>query len=161
MNPDLIKRQKHSSRPRPKKFDEGKHRKIIDKLHNRMLGSELEKACDEIALDILTNYEGFEWVEKGPDFRGTPFDFFGLKNGAPYIIELKASLKSFNAPGETQKWRMQELLKRIEYLNIALLQLKLNKAEYRIFYDEEMEILFKGTKAPLDPIERWIRERFG
>ena len=155
------KRKRRSSRPRPKKFDESKHRKIIDKLHDRMLGSELEKACDEIALDILTNYEGFEWVEKGPDFRGTPFDFFGLKNGAPYIIELKASLKSFNAPGETQKWRMQELLKRIEYLNIALLQLKLSKAEYRIFYDEEMEILFKGTKAPLDPIEEWIRERLG
>ena len=155
------KREKSSSSPRSRNFDARKHSKIIDQLHVRMLGGEFEKACEEIALDILTNYEGFEGIEKGLDFRGTPFDFFGLKNGAPYIIELKASLKSFNAPGETQKWRMQELLKRIEYLNIALLQLKLNKAEYRIFYDEEMEILFKGTKAPLDPIERWIRERFG
>jgi len=126
-----------------------------------MPGKELEAHCNSIAKDILINYEGFEWIEKGPEFRGTPFDFFGLKNGAPYIIELKASLKTFNAPGETQKWRMQELLHRIEYLNIALLQLKLRQAQYRIFYDEDMDILFNGTKAPLEPIEAWIRERLG
>ena len=74
---------------------------------------------------------------------------------------MKASLKSFNAPGETQKWRMRELLRRIEYLNIALVQLKLRKAQYRIFYDQDMEILFNGNKAPLEPIEAWIRERLG
>ena len=57
--------------------------------------------------------------------------------------------------------RMQKLLRSIEYLNIALLQLKLRKAQYRIFYDEDMDILFSGTKAPLEPIEAWIRERLG
>jgi hypothetical protein len=148
-------------RPRPKNFDDTQYRKIIDQLDERMPGKELEAHCNSIAKDILINYEGFEWIEKGPEFRGTPFDFFGLKNGAPYIIELKASLKTFNAPGETQKWRMQELLHRIEYLNIALLQLKLRQAQYRIFYDEDMDILFNGTKAPLEPIEAWIRERLG
>jgi len=56
---------------------------------------------------------------------------------------------------------MRELLRRIDYLNIALLQLKLNKGQYRIFYDKEMEILFNGTKAPFEPIEAWIRERLG
>jgi hypothetical protein len=126
-----------------------------------MLGKELEAHCTSIAEDILIKYEGFEWIEKGPEHRGTPFDFFGLKNGAPYIIELKASLKSFNTPGETQKWRMRELLHRIEYLNIALIQLKLNKAQYRIFYDEDMEILFYDAKSPFEPIEAWIRERLG
>lgn len=150
-----------SKRPRPKRFDDYKYRAIIDQLHERMPGKELEGHCTIIVEDILINYEGFEWIEKGPEFRGTPFDFFGLKNGAPYIIEMKASLKSFNAPGETQKWRMRELLRRIEYLNIALVQLKLRKAQYRIFYDQDMEILFNGNKAPLEPIEAWIRERLG
>jgi hypothetical protein len=56
---------------------------------------------------------------------------------------------------------VQELLRRIEYLNVVLLQLKLRKAHYRIFYDEDMDILFNGTKAPLEPIEAWIRERLG
>ena len=56
---------------------------------------------------------------------------------------------------------MQELLHRIEYLNIALLQLKLRKAQYRMFYDADMDILFNGTKAPLEPTEAWIRERLG
>ena len=42
--------------------------------------------------------------------KGTPFDFFGFKNGEPYIIELKCSLKYFYTPRETQKKRMQELL---------------------------------------------------
>ena len=150
-----------SKRPKPKKFHDAQYQKIIDQLHERMPGKDLQAHCTSIAEDILINYEGFEWIEKGPEFRGTPFDFFGLKNGAPYIIELKASLKSFNAPGETQKWRMWELLRRIEYLNIALIQLQLNKAQYRIFYDDDMEILFNGTKAPFEPIEAWIRERLG
>jgi len=150
-----------SKRPKPKKFDDSKYRAIIDQLDERMLGKELEAHCISIAEDILINYEGFEWIEKRPEYRGTPFDFFGLKNGAPYIIELKASLKSFNTPGETQKWRMRELLHRIEYLNIALIQLKLKTAQYRIFYDEDMEILFNGAKAPFEPIEAWIRESLG
>jgi hypothetical protein len=150
-----------SERPKPKKFHDYKYRAIIDQLHERMPGKELEAHCTSIVEDILINYEGFEWIEKGPGFKGTPFDFFGLRNGIPYIIELKASLKAFNAPGETQKWRMRELLHRIEYLNLALLQLKLRKPQYRIFYDQDMEILFNGTKAPFEPIEAWIRDRLG
>jgi hypothetical protein len=156
-----INRKIRSPIPKPKEFDVARYREIIGQLHERMPGKELEDQCTGIARDILTNYEGFERVEKGPDLWGTPFDFFGFKNGAPYMIELKASLNSFNSPGETQKWRMQELLGWVEGLNIALLQLKLREAKYRIFYDEEMENLFKGEKSPLDPIEEWIRGRLG
>ena len=118
-----------------------------------------EEMCCPIAKDILQNYEGFVKAKKGPKFTGTPFDFFAFKNGEPYIIELKSSLKYFHAPRETQKRRMQALLNKIKGLRIALLQLKLEKAQYRILYDDEMDILFKGAEAPLEPIEKWLRNR--
>jgi len=143
----------------PKEFDARKHKKIISQLRPHMDLKKFEKMCYPIAKDILQNYEGFEKVEKGPRFQGTPFDFFGFKNGEPYIIELKSSLKYFHPPRETQKRRMQELLNKIKGLRIALLQLKLEKAQYRILYNDEMEILFKGAEAPLEPIEKWLRNR--
>jgi len=148
------------SKPKPKEFDVDKHKDLVSGLTENMSEKKFEKACEAVALDILQNYEGFEKVEKGPNFRGTPFDFFGFKNGSPYIIELKGSLNSFNAPGETQKRRLKELLKSIKGLKVALLQVKLRKGEYRIFCDEDMEILFQRRRAPLEPIEDWIKERF-
>jgi hypothetical protein len=147
------------SRPKPKEFDVDKHSESISKLTENMSEKEFEKSCESVALDILRNYEGFERVEKGPNFAGTPFDFFGFKDGSPYIIELKSSLNHFNAPGETQKRRLKELLKSIEGLNIALLQVKLSRGEYRIFYNEDMEILFRERRAPLEPIQDWIAKR--
>jgi hypothetical protein len=124
-----------------------------------MLEKEFESFCEGIVFDILENYEGFEGVEKGPNFQGTPFDFFGYKNGSPYIIEFKGSLNHFHYPGETQKRRMKELLGKIEGLRVALLLVKLTNGEYKIFYDEDMEILFQGRRVPIEPIEEWIRER--
>ena len=112
-----------------------------------------------LAVTILQNYEGFSRIEKGPDYRGTPFDFFGFKNGAPYMIEFKGSLKSFNAPGETQKRRLKEILSVVEGLNVALLQAKLLKGQYRIFYNQVMEILFRKKHAQIEPIVDWIRQR--
>jgi hypothetical protein len=145
--------------PKPKEFDVDKHNESISELTENMSEKEFEQACEAVALDILQNYENFERVEKGPNFRGTPFDFFGFKNGSPYIIELKGSLNRFNSPGETQKRRLEELLRNIKGLKVALLQVKLRKGEYRIFYEEDMEILFQNRRAPLEPIEEWIRER--
>jgi hypothetical protein len=146
-------------RPKPREFDVDKHSESLSKLTENMSEKKFEKACESVALDILKNYEGFQKVEKGPNFLGTPFDFFGFKNGSPYIIELKSSLNHFNAPGETQKRRLKELLESIAGLKVALLQVKLRKGEYRMFYDEEMEILFQERRAPLEPIEDWIKER--
>ena len=60
-----------SKRPRPKRFDDYKYRAIIDQLHERMPGKELEGHCTSIVEDILINYEGFEWIEKGPEFRAS------------------------------------------------------------------------------------------
>jgi hypothetical protein len=147
------------ARPKLRQFDVNKYEHVINGLSENMSEKEFEDSCEEVAFDILQNYEGFEKVEKGPNFRGTPFDFFGFKNGSPYIIELKASLNNFNSPGETQKRRLKQLLKAFEGLKVALLQVKLRKAEYRIFYNEEMEILFQGKKAPLEPIKEWIGKR--
>jgi len=147
------------ARPKPKEFDVDKHSESISELTENMSEKEFEQACELVALDILQNYENFKRVEKGPNFLGTPFDFFGFKDGAPYIIEFKGSLKSFNAPGETQKRRLKELLKSIDGLKVVLLQVKLRKGEYRIFYKEDMEILFQNRRAPLKPILKWIRRR--
>ena len=146
-------------RPKPKQFDVDKHSESISEFTKTMLEKEFESFCEGVVFDILENYESFEGVEKGPNFQGTPFDFFGYKNGSPYIIEFKGSLNNFNAPGETQKRRLKELLKNIEGLKVALLQVKLSKGEYRIFYDEDMEILFQGRRVPIEPIEEWIRKR--
>ena len=143
----------------PKEFDAEKHKKIISHLRPHMDFKEFEELCSPIAKDILQNYEGFKKVKKGPQFTGTPFDFFGFKNDEPYIIEFKGSLNYFNSPGETQKRRMQELLSKLEGLRIALLQVKLLKAQYRILYNDEMDILFNGAEAPLWPIEKWLRNR--
>ena len=143
----------------PKEFDAKKHKKIISQLREHMDFKEFEELCCPIAKDILKNYEGFEKVKEGPKFTGTPFDFFGFKNGEPYIIELKSSLKYFHTPRETQKRRMQELLNKIKGLRIALLQIKVGKAQYRILYNDEMDILFNGAEAPLEPIEKWLRNQ--
>jgi hypothetical protein len=142
------------ARPKPKQFDVDKHSESISELTENMSEKKFEKSCESVALDILRNYEGFEGVEKGPKFQGTPFDFFGYKNGTPYIIEFKGSLNHFHTPGETQKRRLTELLKNIEGLKVALLQVKLSKGQYRIFYDDDMEILFRGRKASLKKIRK-------
>ena len=146
-------------RPKPREFDVDKHSESLSKLTENMSEKEFEQACEPVALDILQNYENFERVEKGPNFGGTPFDFFGFKDGSFYIIELKSSLNHFNAPGETQKRRLKELLRSIKGIKIALLQVKLNKGEYRIFFNEDMEVLFQERRVPLEPIQDWIKKR--
>lgn len=99
-------------KPKPvgKPFDTGKYTDIINSLEKNMSEIKFERLSEVVVPDILQNYEGFSRIIKGPDFRGTPFDFFGYKNDQPYIIEYKGSLNSFNTPGETQKRRLQEVL---------------------------------------------------
>jgi hypothetical protein len=144
--------------PKSKPFDPKPYLKTIAGVTTKTPLKEIEKIGAMVAKGILMKYEGFTDIKAGPDFAGTPFDLFGFKNKEPFIIELKASLNSFNYPGEIQKQRMQELLKRIKGLHVALIQLKLKRAEYRVFYDNQMDLLFYGSKMPLGPIEDWIRE---
>ncbi len=158
--PDLKKITKQN--PKPKYFDNQKHLHIINSLTEHMNGKIFENLCEKIIVDILENYEDFKDIEsanKASNFTNPPFDFFGLKNGNPYVIEFKGSLDNFNSPGETQKRRLKELLKRIEGLKIALVQVKLNQAEYRIFYNEQVNVFFDGEQMPLEPIEAWLRLR--
>ena len=145
-------------RPTPKEFNSTQYRKILGNLDTNMSELEFERLTEVVVYEILQNYEEFEQVEKGPAYRGPPFDFFGFKNGAPYVVEYKGSLNSFNTPGETQKRRLQEVLDLVKGLNAALLQVKIAKGQYRIFYDEEMEILFQGRRSPIKPIVDWVKQ---
>ena len=145
--------------PKSKQFDPKPYLKTIAGVTKNTPLKEIERIGALVAKGILMKYEGFKDIKAGPDFAGTPFDLFGVKKKEPFLIELKASLNSFNYPGEIQKQRMQELLKRIKGLHVALIQLKLKRAEYRVFYDNQMDLLFYGSKMPLGPIEDWIRER--
>ncbi|PKN67827.1 MAG: hypothetical protein CVU57_01030 [Deltaproteobacteria bacterium HGW-Deltaproteobacteria-15] len=146
-------------KPKRQSFDADQFDATIKGLKENMPGKGLETACLPIAKYILNRYEKFTSVAPGPAFEGTPFDLFGYKDGIPYIIEMKTSLDGFHHPGETQKWRLQELLKRIPELGVGLLQLAVRKRQYRIFYDNQLNLLFYGPKAPLEPIEGWIRKR--
>jgi len=119
---------------------------------------EFEAACEPIVLDILANHEDFASIEKGPAFTGTPFDFFGFRDGAPYIIELKASRHHFNLPGETQRHRMEQLLEAVDGLHIGLLQIKVCDGVYRTLYDDDVTRLFSGRKAPMEPVVGWVKE---
>jgi hypothetical protein len=145
--------------PTPKEFDNSGYQNLINSLSENMAELEFERRTEVVVYDILENYENFRGVEKGPNFRGTPFDFFGYKNDLPYIIEYKSSLNNFNTPGETQKRRLKEILNEIAELNIALLQVKLSKGQYRILYDEELKRILDTKKAPIEPIIDWIKDR--
>lgn len=87
------------------KFNVNKYKKIIATAKRVKHTLEFEELCYPVAKDILKNYEGFEKIMKGPSFPGTPFDLFGFKDGKPYIIELKLSMKYFNLPGVVQRGR--------------------------------------------------------
>lgn len=150
-----------ASPPKPKEFDASKYRDVINSLSKSMQEKEFEEACKDIVIDILENYEKFERIidaNIAKDFYNPPFDFLAFKDNLPYIIEFKGSLESFNSPGETQKRRLKELLNKIEGLNVALLQVKLKRSQYRILYNKEMNLLFDGKPFPIEPIINWIEK---
>jgi len=149
----------NKKKPIPKDFESKQFKDKFENLHKNIGNLEIESQTEFLVPYILEKYEGFKNIEKGPDFKGSAFDFFGFKKDIPYIIEYKGSLSSFNTPGETQKRRLQEILKQFDELEIVLLQVNIKKSKYRIFYTEEMEILFKGNQAPLEPIFDWLKER--
>jgi hypothetical protein len=135
---------------------------IIDQLSPDVIGSEFENLCGGIVIDILENYEGFKHSEnanKAPHLHNPPFDFFAFKGSKPFVIEFKGSLDNYHPPGETQKRRLRELLKRMGRLNIALLQGKINTAEYRIFYNDAVNLFFDGKKVSINPVAEWVRKR--
>jgi len=146
-------------KPVGKHFDVRTHEELVRFLEGDVAPKEFEKACKPLVLDVLENYEGFDAVEQGPSFPGTPFDFFGFRTGIPYVVEFKGSRFSFNSPGETQKRRLMELRDQLPEVRLALLQVKACKGMYRIFYNEEMKFIFSSRTAPIDPIVSWVTQR--
>ncbi len=152
-------------RPGATRFDVRRHAPVLAKLHPHMMGREFEQQTQAIAEDILKTGENFELVQVGPNFPGTPFDFFGLKNGKPFLIEYKGSLRSFRLPGKIQRRRLRQVAAALDDIGIALLQVRLpvegasRSCEYRMLYDDELRALFKERKAPIKPIVGWVRER--
>ena len=157
-----IQKKKPVSIPLPKTFNIQQYKGLISTLKKESFLKKFEEGCSPIVMDILSNYEGFTDVieaNRVSGFTNPPFDFFGYKKGEPYLIEFKGSLNYFHAPGETQKRRLQELLKKINGLHVALLQVRLEKGEYRILLDEEMDLFFDGPQMPLAPVEKWIKQQ--
>ncbi len=151
-----------SNIPPIKPFDAQKHAPVIATLREEMIPLEFERACEEIVVEILEDNEGFSDLENANNvdgFHNPPFDFFGCKDGQPYMIEFKGSLKYFHALGETKKRRLKEIKDQIKDVHMALIQVKLQKAEYRIFYDEEMDLFFDGKHMPCEPVVEWLRDR--
>jgi len=154
-----VKKQKIPCR---KKFDIKQDPDITAQLSGTLTGRQIEKLCEPVAIDILKNFEGFKKIESSNNvsgFHNPPFDFFAFKKGKPFIIEFKGSLNTFNSPGETQKRRMKEVLGLIDGLNIALLQVIINTGEYRIFYNDEMDLFFDGKKISVKPVVDWIKSK--
>jgi len=148
--------------PRPIKFDISCHRGIIDQLSTTMIEKDFENLCRDIILDILKNYEGFSGIENAnaaAGFHNPPFDFFAFKDSTPYIIEAKISLKNFISPGETQKRRLKEVMARVENLNIAILQIRVNPGEYRIFYNDDTRVFFDGKGVSIEPVVAWLETK--
>lgn len=156
---DTVEHEMKERKPVAKRFDVRTHEDLVRLLEGDVAPKEFEKACRPLVLDILENYEGFDAVEQGPGFPGTPFDFFGFRTGIPYVVEFKGSRFSFNSLGETQKRRLTELLGQLPKVGVALLQVKVCKGMYRIFYNEEMKFIFSSRTAPMDPIVSWVRQR--
>lgn len=157
---EIEKKSENISPPKPKDFDSSKYREVINSLSKSMQEKEFEEACKDIVIDILENYEKFETIidaNIAKEFYNPPFDFLAFKDNLPYIIEFKGSLDNFNSPKETQKRRLKELLKKIEGLNVVLLQVKLKRSQYRILYNEEMNLLFDGNPFPIEPINNIIK----
>jgi hypothetical protein len=157
-----IQKKKPGSIPLPKTFNIQQYKGLISSLKKESVLKKFEEGCSPIVMDILSNYEGFTdviEVNRVSGFTNPPFDFFGYKKEEPYLIEFKGSLNHFHSPGETQKRRIQELLKKINRLRVALLQIRLEKGEYRIFLNEEMSLFFDGPQMPLAPVEKWIRQQ--
>jgi hypothetical protein len=148
--------------PLPKTFKIQQYKGLISTLKKESVLKKFEEGCSPIVMDILSNYEGFTDVidaNRVAGFTNPPFDFFGYKKGEPYLIEFKGSLKHFHSPGETQKRRLQELLRKIKGLHVSLLQVRVEDGEYRIFLDEELNLFFDGPQMPSAPIEKWIKQQ--
>ncbi len=143
---------------RVKPIDTRKHGPTLQRLCGPDITPlEFEQLCEPVVRDILENHEGFTGVVRGPDFVGTPFDFFGYRDDVPRVIEFKGSRRHWNAPGRVQLERLQRILEEVQGLRAAVLQLKAEMADYRIRYGGSVTDLFPCGQAPIEPVAEWVR----
>jgi hypothetical protein len=119
---------------------------------------DLKSAGLKAAVRILKLQEGFEQVtpvESRPDLKRCPFQLFGFRDRLPYIIAVKTAANRFVRPSEDLVDRLLKLARRIDGLNVACMQLKLETGMYRIFFKET----FKFLAADMKPVENWLRQR--
>jgi|GEM_PF-375938 len=110
------------------------------------------------AVRILKLQEGFEQVtpvESRPDLKRCPFQLFGFRDRLPYIIAVKTAANRFVRPADGLVDRLLALARRIDGLNAACMQIKMDRGTYRIFYKET----FKFLAADMKPVENWLRQR--
>ena len=120
--------------------------------------TELKTVGVEAAVQILQFQEGFEQVapvEARADLKRCPFQLFGFKDRLPYIIAVKTSIDRFVRPADGLTDRLLALARRIDGLNVACMQIRLDKGTYRIFYKEAFKFLVTDMK----PVENWLRQR--
>jgi hypothetical protein len=92
---------------------------------------------------ILEEYEGFKTVKKTQEHKGLSCEFLGFKDGARYIIEFKCFFDRYITPDKKQKIEFQKILDTNKNLEIVLLQLKINKSQYRVFDKKYMKFLLQ------------------
>lgn len=145
--------------PEIRKFDPKPYKRRLSKINEKTALEDLDQVGIKVAKNILKKNEKFKKVKDAPELAGTPFDFLAIRNKKPYIIKSKSGVDQFTYPEEVQKMRIRALLRNVKGLRVALLQLKLKEAEYRIFYDHQLDLILYGSTMPLGPIEQWIRDR--
>jgi hypothetical protein len=119
---------------------------------------------DLLANEILSRYEWFECIERAPDQKGIPFDYFCIRDRTPYIITFRNHINQIHDPPEVLKGRITRLCQCIEGLEAMLVQVSLKKRYYRTFPTKCLEPRSESfTKEwPQEcsvPVVTWINER--
>lgn len=131
-----IRKNTLKNTPKSKKFDIPKFKKILENITPNISELEIQQKAKLLVPDILKKHEGFITVKK--ENKRSTYSFSGSKDGKKFAIEFKGFINRFNKPDKEQKVKLQEILEKYKNLEIVLLQIKLNKFQYRIFYKEHI-----------------------
>ncbi len=148
--------------PERKKFNINEHEDTAGQLNRVITEKQFQNISEPIAFDILENHEGFKQVESVNDasgFHNPPFDFLAFRGKTPYLIKFKMALNSFNPPDEIEKRRLKELRESVDELKVAIIQVRINTGEYRMFSNNDINLFFDGRKVSILPVVGWIESR--
>ena len=144
-----------------KYFNAASFQELKDFSHREVIE---HKAYEPLALEILTRYEGFQDIQKPPSIPGTPFDYFAIRNGTPYLLVIRDPVNRLRAPSDVLRLRLKILTGSIQGLETAHYQVHLKKEFYRVIYtDEIINFTARLTRSStwsdeaVEPILQWIR----